>query len=91
MVIVPRGELAPRRLFKRREDWAILEWSELEPLLAGFERSDEPLPHYDLAWDETPREILALLTAQLSFEGRLQGLDPDQVLNAEDVAPAAER
>jgi hypothetical protein len=87
MVIAPRDQLAPRKLFGKRGDRVVFDWEELKPLAQSFQRRDGPLPSYELFYDSLPPQVDRLFRAARRVVGNLTLLRPDSVLDEELVKP----
>lgn len=83
VVAIYRDEIAPRRLFRRRPDLAMVTWANLEQVLQGFPLEEQPLPHYMLGFQTAPARILAFLGSQPALSENPDGIAPDRVLNRE--------
>lgn len=80
LLMLGRAELAPRRLFGRDEDMAIIAWHELASLLEPFPRGEMPLPHRTIAYDHAPEPIRAFFQARWPA-----GLDAYAMVSADQI------
>jgi hypothetical protein len=88
LVLVPRKLLAPRGLFRAREDIVVFTWSELEPILEHFPRVPGELVAYELFYDAAPVEIERLIRDRPRTTEKLKGVAFDQVLDQELIERA---
>lgn len=80
--IVPRRELAPRKLFRRAEDQALVTQHEALPLLQKFSKS-RPDGTLVLDYDDAPPEIRAYVQGLAPDERDISGVATDQALDRE--------
>ncbi|HEV8583731.1 MAG TPA: hypothetical protein VGT02_02070 [Methylomirabilota bacterium] len=86
VVMMPRKDLAPRRLFRKNEDFVLVTWEELEPLLARFPLdADGALPARRLFYDEPPAFLVDLIRAKPPHTGPFANVEFDKILDRELV------
>jgi hypothetical protein len=85
VVFLYRDAYAPRRLFRRRPDVAILKWDEVEPVVRDYQLQSGPVPFRRLEYVSAPTTISALFSqAAASVPGGV--VAPDSILESELVA-----
>lgn len=84
---IPRSELAPKAgWFKKKEDdFAFISFSKALPLIAQFSVADFDLSAYKLPVNNLPKTIVGFVKGLEKFEGQIEGIGADQVLNSELV------
>ena len=81
---VMRKELAPRRFFRRQEDWALLAWKDAVPVLSRHqEKRSDPL--FVLGYDSPPPDVRKFVTGLPRLKGNLKGVYSSDVLDQELV------
>ena len=88
LLIVPRQQLAPRRLFGKTPDRSLVTWQEAEPILRAHGSLVDG-PAYAISYVAPPTEVVAFIKALKSTAQQLKGIAADAVLNAELVAKYA--
>jgi hypothetical protein len=81
--IVPRKELAPRKLFLRTEDHTVVAYKDALPILERYRSTNEP--GFVLSYDSPPRDIAAFVKALPKSELAIQGVAADSMLDKELV------
>lgn len=84
--IVPRNELAPKKLFRRVEDRTVVSAEIALPLLAKYGRKDQGTLILDYV--EPPPEIAKFIQALPKTALQITGVSADRMLNSELVANA---
>jgi hypothetical protein len=81
-LIVPRKEMAPKRLFRRVEDRVLLAWADANPLLEryGSRRYGDAIA---LDYDRPPREVASFVESLRNDDRQVIGVSADQVLDRE--------
>jgi hypothetical protein len=85
LLIVPRQQLAPRRLFSKTPDRSLVTWQEAEPILRAHASLVDG-PAYSISYRTPPAEVVAFIKQLKSSEEQLKGIAADTILNAELVA-----
>lgn len=85
LLIVPRQQLAPRRLFSKTPDRALVTWPEAEPLLRAHASLVDG-PAYSISYLTPPTEVVAFIKRLKSSDEQLKGIAADTILNAELAA-----
>ena len=82
---IPRQELAPKKgLFrKKEEDFCLVRFSEAYPILSQYSVADFELEAFKLPVTEIPKAIKQFVTGLSKFEGQVEGIGSDLVLNQE--------
>lgn len=82
LFLVPRQELAPRRLFRQKEDQALLSYGEALPIFEqhGTKRNDDLVV---LDYDFPPDEIRKFIQSLPANKSRLQGAAANSILDQE--------
>jgi hypothetical protein len=83
--------LAPRRLFSRRKDQALVESSAAEPTLANFPMIEGAVPYRLLRYPVQPPNVIAFVKSLVPTAEPLTGIRVDSILNAELVEAAIKR
>lgn len=83
LLVVPRKELAPRRLFRRSEDMVLLDWAEVESIANRYSVVKDALPAFRLDYSVIPADIADLVRSKKQPRAMPQGIGPDQVMNEE--------
>ena len=86
LVFIPRQQLAPRRFLAKKQDMAVVSWSEIAPLLAGFESDAGALRYFKLDYAVAPGEVQDFLKKLPATTAKYDGVGSDTVLNAEIMA-----
>ena len=83
---IPRKELAPKRFFgKQKEDFCIISQSEFPEFFNSYATNEFGLTAYKLPSPETPKRIKDFVRKLKAFDGDIQGVSFDNVLNSEIV------
>lgn len=80
-VVVYRKELAPRKLFRRRETINIVDWAEVEPIIESVARPHSGTLVHEYA--EAPPSIIAFVKGLPPSTVQLNGVPADSVLDSE--------
>jgi hypothetical protein len=84
-LLIGRKALAPRKLFRRKEDMAIGKWEDFLPLFERHKNKTHENGYY-LNYSSVPQDIKRAITLLPPSEhGKLEGLSYDQVLDREIV------
>ncbi len=90
LVCLARTELAPKKLFGKREpDFALVPFEEMAPFLAGAVPVAEGVPYSLLKQERLPLDLIGFISSREPWLVRPKGLSPDSVLNEELVREAA--
>jgi len=84
--IVPRKDLAPRRLFKRVEDHTVVAFQDVLPLFEKHRSINAP--EFVLNYDVPPKDIAKFVEALPKSERKIQGVSTDSMLDKELVEGA---
>lgn len=87
--IVPRRDLAPRRLFKRMEDHTVVAYRDVLPLFEKHRTVNDP--GFVLDYDVPPRDVAKFVEALPKSERQIQGVSPDNMLDKELVEGAVQQ
>jgi hypothetical protein len=85
LLLVPRIDLAPRKIFKKVEDFVLFEWAELEDFVNSYPYVDSTLPANVLDYDRPPDDLVQLVVSRNPPPVKPEGVAPDQVLNQEII------
>jgi len=85
-LIMPRQEFAPFNRVKTEGDEVFLRFEAAESILADYPSNERPLPHRLLDYDTPPAKIVRFFKEQQTFQGKLQGISLDRVLDEETCA-----
>ena len=88
IVLMPRQQFAPRRLFGRKIDVVMAEWDEIEPQLTNFPLESEPIPHYILNYVKPPDTLEYFVKGKEPIREKLDVIPMGGILNAEMVNDA---
>jgi hypothetical protein len=84
-VFLYRDAYAPRRLFRRKADVAILRWDQVEPVVRDYQVQSGPVPYRRLEYVSAPTTISTLFSqAAASVPDGV--VAPDSILESELVA-----
>jgi hypothetical protein len=83
-VIVYLKDLAPRKLFRRKETISLVSWESVRPLVQRFARSPSAAMISD--YSTPPKDVVEFLRNLPSRTQPLAGVSADSVLDAELVA-----
>lgn len=83
LLILGRDALAPRRLFRKKPDYVVVNFDDIRKEISTFPRGDGAWPHLTLSYEVPPADLQALFRRQPSFSGKLSIASPDSVLNSE--------
>jgi hypothetical protein len=84
-VVLHRDEYAPRRLFRRTPDLAIVAWRDIEPHVHGFPVESDGLPFRRLEYGSVPEALSGLFRGATSSELE-EIISTDKILEEELVA-----
>lgn len=84
-LVMPRQELAPRRLFRRKEDLCILPFADALPYLNKYRSGEYPIPAFSLTYASAPTEIADFVKSLKPYHEKMTGVAFDQILNREIV------
>jgi hypothetical protein len=85
VIFLYRDAYAPRRLFRRKPDVAIIQWDQVEPLVQEYQEQSGPLPYRRLEYVSAPTAISTLFSqAAASVPNGV--VAPDSILESELVA-----
>ena len=89
-VLVVRAQLAPWRIFRRKQDIAVLPWAEVDRVTAAYPVESGALPFKRLHYPTRPKEIERWISSLPTANVLPQGIGIDQVLGREllDSPPA---
>jgi len=89
-VLLVRVELAPRRFFRRKQDIAVLPWSEVENATAAYPVEGGILPFKRLHYPARPKEIERWVASLPAAKVLPKGIGIDRILGCEllDSPPA---
>jgi hypothetical protein len=83
-LFIPRKELAPKRLFKKQEDdYCILEQKDFPSFFNTYSTKELEFDAFRLPAPDTPRLVKDYVKSLKKFDGLLQGISNDQILNSE--------
>jgi hypothetical protein len=94
-IIIPRVDalflvretLTRRQWFKKKRETTFVEWREIEELLSRYSVAHSdikcPIEYYLLDYDTPPSAITRFLRAKPALDNKIQGLAPDQIIDAE--------
>jgi hypothetical protein len=88
LVVIPRKDILPKRFFRSREDMALVDWADVEPIISGFAINQGALPYRLLSYEEPSEEMLSALRAFPATDEPPEALPVDKILNAELVEKA---
>ena len=71
---------------RKKQDMAVVSWSEIAPLLAGFESDAGALRYFKLDYAVAPGEVQDFLKKLPATTAKYDGVGSDTVLNAEIMA-----
>jgi len=83
-VVVYLKDLAPRKLFGRKETFATVGWNSIRPLVGRFAHSRENA--LIGAYSTPPKDVVEFLQSLPPRNRKLAGVTADSVLDAELVA-----
>jgi hypothetical protein len=84
-IVIPRQELAPRGLFKKKDDICAVSFGEALHVLKDFGTEDSPINSYSLNYTAPPKHIVTFIKSLPSQKTEMQGISLDQILNQELV------
>lgn len=84
-IVIPRQEFAPRRIFKKRDDFCIVNFSQALPFLEPFKIKEYVLPSFKLSYGKAPENIKAFVKSLKPISGDINGIPVDQILNEEII------
>lgn len=87
VLLLARDRLAPRRLFRKKPDTAVVGWPEALAVLKGSASRKDG--YYLLDYERPGRELEAFIQQQDTFDGDLRVLSVDQVLDSDIVEKRA--
>jgi hypothetical protein len=83
---VPRKELAPKKWYGRRKaDFCILSKQDFSEFLQAYTCDQYELPAFKLPSPDTPNEIKDYVKSLKAYDGEIEGVGYDSVLNSEIV------
>lgn len=82
-LVIPRYELAPRRLFRKKEDMCIVAIKKAFPLLEPFRAEGYAMPAFTLSYTAAPVDLSSFVKSLKPNAGQAEGVANDQVLNRE--------
>ncbi len=83
---VPRKDLAPKRIFKKKEeDYCIIPRNNFPDFLNHYVTNEFELKSFKLPSPETPKMIKDYVRKLKPFKGKVEGVGLDSVLNSEIV------
>lgn len=82
-LMIPRQELAPRRLFKKKADMCVVPFDSAFPLLEPFSSNSYTMPAFNLSYNTAPASVLSFVKGLKPNEEKMEGIAMDQVLNQE--------
>lgn len=85
LFVVPRQELAPRRLFRAKNDIALAYPPQAASILAGFPMREGPVPYRLLQYQHPPQEIADWVRNLQPNTSETNGVAVDSILNEELV------
>jgi hypothetical protein len=85
VVFLYRDAYAPRRLFRRKPDVAILKWDQVEPVVQDYQLQSGPVPFRRLEYVSAPSTISTLFS-QAAASMPAGVVAPDSILESELVA-----
>jgi hypothetical protein len=84
-IVIPRQELAPRRIFKKRDDLCIVNFGQALPLLEPFRTNEYVIPSFKLSYSNAPDNIKSFVKNLKPLSGDMNGVPVDQILNEEII------
>jgi hypothetical protein len=91
LLVLVRDELAPRRLFVKKQDICLVSFSALRPLLTLARRVEDGVPYHLFQYDAPPSRLIEFFRSQQAFSEQLDGLPFDKVLSREVLDRAKAR
>ena len=88
VLVIPRQELAPRRLFRKKGDMCIVPSDIALPILKSFKSDEYPMPAYLLSYASPPTDVSAFVKSLKPYVKKIEGVAMDQVLNRELIEKA---
>jgi hypothetical protein len=84
LVLVPRDQLAPRRLFRAAaKDIVVFPWAVIQPILKRFREVPGDLSCFELLYEQTPSDVEQLIRQAKPPDHKPEGVGFDQVLDQE--------
>lgn len=83
LLLVPRNDLAPRKLFRRAKDIVLVEWHEVESVVESFPGAEEGFSAHRLFYTRPPRELKRMVRSRKPPDPYPKGIAPSEVLNEE--------
>ncbi len=90
-LLIPRQELAPRSLFKKRDDICVAPFERALPLLEPFRANGYSLPVFAFSYTTIPANVTSFVKGLKPHTGDIKGVAMDQVLNQELIEKAREK
>lgn len=87
-IMIVRDSIARRSFFRKKTDSCLVPFDAFKPILPIARRVSEPVPHFLFDYEEPPKEVISLFTSQTPFEGQLDRVGWDHLLNSELVSRA---
>ena len=85
LIVAPRAELAPTHWFRKKQDMALFQWGDIEPVLKDFPLEERSLAYYRLDYRTAPPSVIRLFKAAQPISEKPTGVAIDSILNAELV------
>ena len=88
-IVIPRNEMAPKKMFSRQRDLCMVEQSQLDRCLAPLETGKYPLPSRVPGYRSPPERVKRFVRGLVPQTRKIEGVPMDRVLNAELVRAGA--
>jgi hypothetical protein len=85
IIFLYRDAYAPRRLFRRKPDVAIVKWDQMEPVVRDYQEQSGPLSYRRLEYVSAPTSISTIFS-QAAAAAPDGVVAPDAILESELVA-----
>lgn len=85
LVLIQRRDILPRKLFIRREDIVMADWSEVVTLLQQFPAEQGALEYRLLRFPQPPEAVVTHLKALIPTKEQPEAVSVDKILNRELV------
>ena len=82
-IVIPRNEMAPKKMFSRQRDLCMVEQSWLDQCLAPLETGKYPLPSRAPGYGSPPERVKRFVRGLVPETRKIEGVPMDKVLNAE--------
>lgn len=84
-LFIVRDELAPKRLFGKKQDECIIPLIEAKTVLESYSTTDYSIPSFQLPAPDTPSELKDFVRSLKPSKQKIEGIGADQVLDMELV------